>query len=173
MAVHTIPTLRGVFHLDLIIWLEVNGLEDIRTLSGGSCGLIPSPNNAIYSSSRHAIEGYSESLDHELRILGIRGALVEPGYTNAAFEKNETKPDQPLSIYDSVHAQTERLILKSVEEGDAPEIVAATELKAASAALPNRRYPPGKMARRVRMLRSFVPESAFDKSLRKQAGLPV
>jgi hypothetical protein len=29
------------------------------------------------------------------------------------------------------------------------------------------------MARRVRMLRSFVPESAFDKSLRKQAGLPI
>jgi short-subunit dehydrogenase len=136
-------------------------------------GLIPSPYNAIYSSSKHAIEGYSESLDHELRTLGIRVALVEPGYTNTAFEKNKTKPDQPLSIYDSVRAQTERLMLKSVEEGDAPEIVAATVLKAATAAVPNRRYPAGKMARRVRMLRSFVPESAFDKSLRKQAGLPV
>jgi short-subunit dehydrogenase len=88
----------------------VNGLEDIRTLSGDSCGLIPSPNNAIYSSSRNAIEGYSESLDHELRILGIRVALVEPGYTDAAFAKNKTKPDQPLSICDSVHAQTERLM---------------------------------------------------------------
>jgi hypothetical protein len=58
-----------------------------------------------------------------------------------------------------------------VEKGDVPEIVAVTVLKAASAAVPNRRYPAGKMARWVRMLRSFVPESAFDKSLRKQAGL--
>ena len=52
-------------------------------------GLIPSPYNAIYSSSKHAIEGYSESLDHELRTLGIRVVLVEPGYTNTAFEKKQ------------------------------------------------------------------------------------
>ena len=136
-------------------------------------GLIPSPYNAIYSSSKHAIEGYSESLDHELRTLGIRVALIEPGYTNTAFEKNKAKPDQPLSIYDSVRTHTEQFMLKSVEEGDAPEIVAETVLKAASAALPNRRYPAGKLARQVRMLRRFVPESAFDKSLRKQNGLPV
>lgn len=136
-------------------------------------GLIPSPYNAIYSSSKHAIEGYSESLDHELRTLGIRVVLVEPGYTNTAFEKNKTKPDQPLSVYDSVRTQTEKMMLKSVENGDAPEIVAETILKAASAAAPSRRYPAGKMSRQVRMLRRFVPESAFDKSLRKQNGLPV
>jgi hypothetical protein len=39
--------------------------------------------------------------------------------------------------------------------------------------VPNRRYPAGKLARQVRMQRRFVPESAFDKSLRKQSGLPV
>lgn len=136
-------------------------------------GLIPSPYNAIYSSSKHAIEGYSESLDHELRILGIRVALVEPGYTNTAFERNKTKPDQPLSIYDSMRTLTERLMLKSVENGDAPEVVAATVLKTASAVVPKRRYPAGKMAQQVSLLRRFVPESMFDKSLRKQSGLPV
>jgi short-subunit dehydrogenase len=136
-------------------------------------GLIPSPYNAIYSASKHAIEGYSESLDHELRTLGIRVALVEPGYTNTAFEENKTKPDQPLSIYDSVRTHTEQFMLKSVRAGDAPEIVAETVLKAAKATVPNRRYPAGKMARRVRMLRRLVPEAAFDKSLRKQAGLLV
>jgi short-subunit dehydrogenase len=136
-------------------------------------GLIPSPYNAIYSSTKHAIEGYSESLDHELRTLGIRVVLVEPGYTNTAFEKNKMTPDRPLPTYDSVRAQIERLMLKSVKEGDAPEVVAETVSKAASAGTPNRRYPAGKLARRVRMLRRFVPESAFDKSLRKQNGLPA
>jgi NAD(P)-dependent dehydrogenase (short-subunit alcohol dehydrogenase family) len=82
--------------------------------------------------------------------LGIRVVLVEPAYTNTAFEKNKTKPDQPLPIYDSVRTQIEQFMLKSVEEGDAPEIVAETVLKAARAAQPNRRYPAGKMARRVR-----------------------
>lgn len=136
-------------------------------------GLIPSPYNAIYSSSKHAIEGYSESLDHELRTLGIRVVLVEPGYTNTAFEENKSKPDQPLAIYDAVRKHTEQLMMKSVRDGDSPEIVAETVLKAASARQPNRRYPAGKLARQVRLLRRFVPESAFDKSLRKQAGLAV
>jgi short-subunit dehydrogenase len=136
-------------------------------------GLIPSPYNAIYSSTKHAVEGYSESLDHELRTFGVRVVLVEPGYTNTAFEENKTKPDQPLSIYESVRTRTERLMLKSVEEGDAPEIVARTVLKAATASVPKRRYAAGKMARRVSLLRRFVPESAFDKSLRKQLGLAV
>jgi len=136
-------------------------------------GLIPSPYNAIYSASKHAIEGYSESLDHELRTWGIRVALVEPAYTNTAFEENKTKPDQPLSIYESVRSRTETFMMKSVKEGDAPELVAETVLKAARAAVPNRGNPAGKLARRVRMLRRFVPETAFDKSLRKQAGLPV
>jgi short-subunit dehydrogenase len=136
-------------------------------------GLIPSPYNAIYSSTKHAIEGYSESLDHETRAFGIRVVAVEPSYTNTAFEENKTEPYQPLPIYDAARTHTEQFMKKSVKEGDAPEIVAETVLKAAKATVPNRRYPAGKMARRVRMLRRLVPESAFDKSLRKQAGLPV
>ena len=35
-------------------------------------GLIPAPYNALYASTKHALEGYSESLDHELRAFGIR-----------------------------------------------------------------------------------------------------
>jgi hypothetical protein len=57
--------------------------------------------------------------------------------------------------------------------GDAPDVVARAILEAATASLPRRRYAAGKMARRVSFLRRFVPESAFDKSLRKQNGLPV
>jgi short-subunit dehydrogenase len=107
-------------------------------------GLIPSPYNALYAATKHAIEGYSESLDHELRTLGIRVVLVEPGYTRT-----------------------------NVEAGDKPEVVAEAVVKAATVAVPRRRYTAGKMSGRVSLLRRFVPESAFDKSLRKQNGLPV
>src|SRR5215210_493926 len=44
-------------------------------------GLIPAPFMALYSASKHALEGYSESLDHEIRGSGIRVVLVEPAYT--------------------------------------------------------------------------------------------
>lgn len=48
-------------------------------------GFIPAPFSALYASTKHAVEGYSQSLDHELRTLGIRVTLVEPAYTRTAF----------------------------------------------------------------------------------------
>lgn len=58
-------------------------------------GLIPAPFNAFYASTKHAIEGYSESLDHEVRRFGIRVVLVEPGVTRTAFEENLSRADRP------------------------------------------------------------------------------
>lgn len=136
-------------------------------------GLIPAPYSALYAATKHAIEGYSESLDHELRPFGIRVVLVEPAYTRTAFEENLVRPDRSLDIYDAARAGMSGVLRKAIEAGDAPEIVASTILKAATAANPKRRYAAGKMARQVSLLRRFVPESAFDKSLRKQNGLPV
>ena len=136
-------------------------------------GLIPAPYSALYASTKHAIEGYSESLDHELRTFGIRVVLVEPGYTRTAFEENLAKPDLLLDIYDSARAGMNAIMRKAIESGDAPEVVARTIVKAATTPAPKRRYAAGKMARQVSLLRRFVPESAFDKSLRKQSGLKV
>jgi short-subunit dehydrogenase len=37
--------------------------------------------SSLYAATKHAIEGYSESLDHELRTRGIRVSVIEPAYT--------------------------------------------------------------------------------------------
>ncbi|CAO3436734.1 oxidoreductase [Azospirillum doebereinerae] len=136
-------------------------------------GFIPAPYSALYSSTKHAVEGYSESLDHELRPFGIRVVLVEPAYTRTSFEENLAEPDRLLDVYDSARAGMDAVLRKAMENGDAPEVVARTVLKAATDPVPKRRYAAGKMARHVSLLRRFVPASAFDKSLRKQNGLPV
>ncbi|MFC3326892.1 oxidoreductase [Mesorhizobium cantuariense] len=136
-------------------------------------GFIPAPYFALYSATKHAIEGYSESLDHELRPFGIRVSLVEPAYTRTSFEDNLAAPDQLLDIYDSARAGMTTSVRKSMEKGDAPEVVANTVLAAAIDPAPKRRYAAGKMARQVSFLRRFVPASAFDKSLREQLGLPA
>jgi short-subunit dehydrogenase len=136
-------------------------------------GLIPSPYNALYASTKHAIEGYSESLDHELRTLGIRVVLVEPGVTRTAFEENITRPDLPLPIYDAVRTRMAALMRKLIETGDAPDVVADIVVKAATKVAPRRRYTAGKQAGQVRFLRRFLPEAMVDKSLRKFSELPV
>ena len=136
-------------------------------------GLIPSPYNALYAATKHAVEGYSESLDHELRTFGIRVVLVEPGFTRTSFEESITKPDQPLAVYDSVRAGMELLMRNGVNAGDAPEVVANTVVKAATTVAPRLRYTAGKQASQVRFLRRFLPEAMVDKSLRKFNQLPV
>ena len=136
-------------------------------------GFIPAPYFALYSSTKHAIEGYSESLDHELRPFGIRVVLVEPAYTRTSFAHTLARPDQLLDIYESARSGMNVVVRKAMEKGDASEVVAKTVLAAATDRAPKRRYAAGKMARQVSFLRRFVPASAFDKSLRKQLGLPV
>jgi short-subunit dehydrogenase len=79
-------------------------------------GLIPAPYSALYAASKHAIEGYSESLDHETRVFGV----VSPWSTPATRAPRSSRA-----------------------------------------------------AGQARMLRRFVPEAAFSKSLRKQNNLPV
>ncbi|ENN84329.1 putative oxidoreductase [Rhizobium freirei PRF 81] len=136
-------------------------------------GLIPAPFNALYASTKHAIEGYSESLDHEVRTQGIRIVLVEPGVTRTSFEANIVHPDRPLREYDMARADAEKLMREVVEAGDAPELVAGIVVKAANATSPKRRYTAGKAAAQVRFLRRFLPESFVDRSLRKFSRLPV
>jgi NAD(P)-dependent dehydrogenase (short-subunit alcohol dehydrogenase family) len=112
-------------------------------------------------------------LDHEVRTLGIRVVLVEPGVTRTAFEENIVKPDRPLPVYDAVRSRLGVLMRKLVEAGDPPEVVAATVVKAATASSPKRRYTAGKQAGQVRFLRRFLPEAMVDKSLRKFSELPA
>ena len=99
--------------------------------------------------------------------------LVEPAYTRTSFEENLARPDRLLDVYNSARTGMNGVLQKAIETGDAPEIVAKTVLDAATASAPRRRYAAGKMARQVSFLRRFVPESTFDRSLRKQNGLPV
>ena len=136
-------------------------------------GVIPAPYSALYASTKHALEGYSESLDHELRAFGIRVVLVEPGYTRTSFEGNLTAPDRLLDVYDLPRAAGKAMMREATQGGDAPEVVAATVLKAATATVARRRYAAGNKARQTSFLRRFVPEAMFDKSLRKQMRLPA
>ena len=136
-------------------------------------GLIPAPFMALYAASKHALEGYSESLDHEVRGSGIRVVLVEPAYTRTSFEGNVYQADQQLDVYASARTNAEGVMRDAMKVADSPALVASAVVKASTEASPHRRYAAGRTARQVSLLRRFVPESAFDRSLRKQMRLPA
>ena len=135
-------------------------------------GLIPAPYMALYGASKHAVEGYSESLDHEVRGQGVRVVLVEPAFTRTAFDRNLVRSDAPLDVYDVERAGRDRFLSEAMESADAPDVVAKVVVKAATASTPKPRYTAGSKARQVSFLRRFVPAGAFDRSFRKEMGLP-
>jgi NAD(P)-dependent dehydrogenase (short-subunit alcohol dehydrogenase family) len=129
-------------------------------------GFIPAPYMAVYGASKHAVEGYSESLDHEVREYGVRALLVEPAYTRTGFEANSAKPDTPLQAYADQRHVFDRLIAEAIKDGDDPAVVAKAIVAAATDAKPKLRYTAGPMAGRARILR-LVPAWAFDRQIRK------
>jgi NAD(P)-dependent dehydrogenase (short-subunit alcohol dehydrogenase family) len=62
-----------------------------------SATLAPYPLVAAYTASKTAIEGFTESLEHELGIFGVQVKLIEPGYgPTTAFTANGQERMQGL-----------------------------------------------------------------------------
>lgn len=140
-----------------------------RILNIGSVvGLIPGPFGAHYTASKHAIEGYSESLDHEVRPFGIRVAVIEPWATRTSIETNSPRADHPVAAYSETFARYQTAFKAAMAAGDTADNVAATVLSAARARTPRLRYPSGGAARQTAFARRFLPRALFDRILRKQ-----
>jgi len=138
---------------------------------GSVLGFLPMPYGALYAATKHAIEGYSESLDHELRTRGIRVSIVEPAYTKTPFDANFLQPDATLDAYREIRAAVSRRVKEVMTTADEPGVVANTVLKAATAAHPKLRYPSGGLASRLRLLRRFAPSGLVDAGIRKDLQL--
>jgi NAD(P)-dependent dehydrogenase (short-subunit alcohol dehydrogenase family) len=138
---------------------------------GSVLGFLPMPYMALYAATKHAVEGYSESLDHELRTHGIRVSVIEPAYTRTGFDANLLKADSELDEYRDIRVALEKRIKELVEGGDEPAIVAEVVLKAAIAARPKLRYTAGASARLLRVLRRFAPAFLMDTGIRKDLQL--
>ncbi|MFK0690604.1 oxidoreductase [Mesorhizobium sp. IMUNJ 23033] len=140
---------------------------------GSVLGLVPAPYSAHYSAVKHALEGYSESLDHEVRAFNVRVSVIEPAFVRTVFDQNGIEPDSLLKEYDRARAGFKALLSEVMPTADRPEVVAKVVVKAATDARPRRRYTAGKAALQVSLLRRFAPAGIFDKSLRKQFRLPA
>ncbi len=138
---------------------------------GSVLGFLPMPYGALYAATKHAIEGYSESLDHELRTRGIRVSVIEPAYTKTQFDANFLEPDAKLDEYREVRAALGKRLKEVMAAADQPGVVADVVLQAASAARPKLRYTAGSVAGRLRLLRRFAPAGVMDAGIRRDLRL--
>src|SRR5947209_752186 len=85
-------------------------------------GFAPQPFMASYVASKHAVEGYSESVDHEVREYGVRVLLIEPFNTSTGFEASVVRGDHPLPIYDRGRHAFEDILADGMKTGADPAV---------------------------------------------------
>ena len=134
-------------------------------------GFLPAPFMAFYAASKHALEALAESLDHEVRTLGIRSVLVEPSYMRTQLGAHSTVAASHIEDYAAMRQRAAAIVRDRVSGGEDPEIVAAAVLEAATSPRPRLRYRVGKDAAQLARLRRYLPAQLFDGGLRKQFGL--
>ena len=133
-------------------------------------GFLPAPYMGIYSASKHAVEGLSETLDHEVRQFGIRVTLVQPSYTRTSLDANSPLAASTIADYDRERDIAARSVANNLKDAPEPDGVANTIVEAALGAWRMRRTPSGQ-ASLLSKLRRFMPARPVDSGVRKTVGL--
>lgn len=138
-----------------------------------SVGIAPMPLVAAYTASKHAIEGFSESLAYEAAIHGIRIRIVQPGYApTTSFGANSgTRCENRVH---PAYAGYAGRYLASMQERPAlhttAEDVAKAVYAAATDSAPKLRYPAGADSVMLADLRQTLSEQDFISQVRSMCG---
>jgi NAD(P)-dependent dehydrogenase (short-subunit alcohol dehydrogenase family) len=138
---------------------------------GSVASFLPMPFQAVYAATKHALAGWTETLDLEVRRFGIRAILIQPGFFRTDIDRNSTTGSFINSVYEDERSRVVEKIRLSVENGDDPVKVAEAVLQATTKKGPNVKVLVGRGARQARVLRTLLPRALFELGLRRQFGL--
>ncbi|MCA2228039.1 oxidoreductase [Nonomuraea aurantiaca] len=116
-------------------------------------GVISLPLGAWYHASKHALEGYSDTLRQEVGRFGIKVVVVQPGLIKTEFESSTPRDLREVSgkgAYASVaHAMADRAEAAFAGKNKAsdPSVVAQAIRTAIDAKAPKPRYAVGYLAK--------------------------
>lgn len=144
-------------------------LPHFRTNSGGTlinlssvAGRMSMPLQSLYHATKWGVEGFSESLQYELKPFGIRVRLIEPGiiktdFYNRSITRMDTTAPEPYRAFAGRLIKT--LVLYG-QYGSDPAGVAEAILRAANDRGMRLRYPVGKGSGVLWLVR-LVPSRLF------------
>ncbi|MEW6736054.1 MAG: SDR family oxidoreductase [Acidobacteriota bacterium] len=130
-------------------------------------GRITFPLYSVYHATKWAVEGFSESLQYEVRQFNIKVKIIEPGPIKTDFyHRSMDLISQPgLTEYDDFIAKAMPNMQKAGESGAAPERVAEVIYRAATDDSWRMRYAAN--AAMILGLRRVLPDRAFQGIVRK------
>jgi NAD(P)-dependent dehydrogenase (short-subunit alcohol dehydrogenase family) len=136
-------------------------------------GRMTFPIYSIYNATKWAAEGFSESLQFELRPFNIRVKIIEPGIIKTDFfsRSMEKGGGTGQSVYAAYVSGAEKKMEGPMNRfGVAPAKVAVTIYRVACSRNWRLRYPARGFATPLLLFRKFLPESLFLWIMRKLFG---
>jgi NAD(P)-dependent dehydrogenase (short-subunit alcohol dehydrogenase family) len=140
---------------------EQNGGTIVQIASVG--GRVAFPLYSIYHGTKWAVEGFTESLQYEVKDFNIKLKLIEPGAIKTEFygrSRAFTKPDY-TTAYDAFVKKCETVSMDAGAKGASAEAVAKIIFKAANDASSRMRYPIAYPANVLLPLKRWMPERLF------------
>src|SRR5688572_3980715 len=139
-------------------------------------GRVAFPGVAAYSASKFAVEGFSESMRHELLPFEVYVSLVEPGtFRTDIFDRNRrvaARASDPSSAWAEMTRKISAIVDGRVERSTAdPRDVALVIAEIATAPRPRLRYLVGRDARAQKLLSRLLPDRLWETAVGRVTGL--
>ncbi|MEO5889199.1 MAG: SDR family oxidoreductase [Ferruginibacter sp.] len=137
-------------------------------------GLFGLPYQSMYSASKYAVEGYSQSLRMELRNAGVKVVVINPGDYKSDFSQNREKI--PFTISNAKLQEEYNAAVASMEKDESiapnPASLAKQLCRIVESSNPSHRYLVGQVGQTiVPTLKRFLPGSFFEKLMNDHYGI--
>lgn len=181
-AIEDLPTaaFRQQFETNVFGWHELTrrAIPVMRRQGHGRLvfcssvlGFVAAKFRGAYVASKHAVEGYADTLRLELKGTGIAVVLIQPGPIASRFRVNAIdRIHATVDIDGSVHRAAYQKDLAERSDGHkrdrfrlGPEAVAAALIQAVEAPRPKARYRVTTPTRIAAVLKRVLPASTLDR----------
>jgi NAD(P)-dependent dehydrogenase (short-subunit alcohol dehydrogenase family) len=132
-------------------------------------GRMAFPLYSPYHATKWAVDGFSESLQYELRQFNIKVKIIEPGPIKTDFYGRSITVAQRvgLSAYDEYTDRIMPQMNRAGETGSPPSVTAQVIYRAATDGTWKLRYPAGGNAGLLLTLRKLLPDAWFTALMRR------
>ncbi len=127
---------------------------------GSIAGRVSIPMQSQYSSSKYALEAFTDAVRMEMRPFGVRASIIEPGDTKTGFTaaRITQEIDEAFAAYEEVLKKSIAKMAGDEQNGKDPDSVAKVTLALAAKKNPPARVPVGIDYKALMVLLRFLPD---------------
>lgn len=136
---------------------------------GSIAGRVPIPMQSQYSSSKYALEAFTDAVRMEMKSYGVRATIIEPGDTRTGFTDARVTMETADSseVYRNVLLKSVAKMATDEQKGRGPESVAKVAWKLACRKDPPARVPVGFEYKALMQVLRIMPDRVKEAILSK------